>query len=120
MSTLVHDTVEAEAKYANYLTRQESEMSRWRRIAQVKMPADMVYSLEMFPSLSNEEREVLNRYKPTTLHAASQLQGITPSTVLHLQNYMNKRSKTKQPPPQQQQTHSKEVAEDQQLNSVQG
>jgi tRNA uridine 5-carboxymethylaminomethyl modification enzyme len=88
VSPLIYDTLEAEAKYASYLSRQESEMTKWRKNAYIPIPEDMVYSQDTFPSLSNEEREKLNHFRPTTLHAASQLQGITPGTVIYLQNYL--------------------------------
>lgn len=91
VSPLVYDTLEAEAKYSNYLSRQETEMARWRRNAYISIPEDVQYTQDLFPSFSGEEREQLNRFRPATLHAASQLQGITPGTVIYLQNYLYKR-----------------------------
>jgi tRNA uridine 5-carboxymethylaminomethyl modification enzyme len=91
VSPLVHDTAEAEAKYASYLSRQDDEMSRWRRSAFLPVPEDMVYDKTIFPSFSSEELEKLNLFRPATLHAASQLQGITLSTVIYLQNHLNKK-----------------------------
>lgn len=91
VSPLIYDTLEAEVKYFNYLSRQETEMTRWRKNALVPIPSDLTYTQDLFPSFSNEEREVLNRFKPSTIHAASQLQGVTPGTVIYLQNYLFKR-----------------------------
>lgn len=73
----VFDTVEANSKYYNYLSRQEDEMARWRKSNLIALPEGIVYSKEFFPSFSSEEFEVLNRYRPATLHAASQLQGVS-------------------------------------------
>ncbi|KAJ1402503.1 glucose inhibited division protein A-domain-containing protein [Ochromonadaceae sp. CCMP2298] len=88
--SLVYDTVEAAAKYSNYLTRQEDEMSRWKRNNALPLPADIVYSKEVFPSFSAEELEKLNQFRPATLHAASMLTGVTPHTVIYLQNHLMK------------------------------
>lgn len=90
VNPLVHETVEAEAKYSMYLSQQEGEMNRWRKSAHLALPKDIVYSYENFPSFSSEEREMLNRFRPESLHAAAQLQGVTFSTVIYLQNYIMK------------------------------
>lgn len=89
--SLVHDTVEATCKYSSYLSRQEDEMERWRRNNIVPLPINIDYSRVNFPSLSSEELEQLNKYRPATLHAASQIQGVTPHALVYLQNYMIKR-----------------------------
>ncbi|RYH12902.1 tRNA uridine-5-carboxymethylaminomethyl(34) synthesis enzyme MnmG [archaeon] len=91
VSSMVRDTVEATCKYHFYLSRQEDEMARWKRNTLVTLPEDMVYSHDIFPSFSAEEIETLNRHRPATIHAASQLQGITPHAIIYLQNYILKR-----------------------------
>jgi tRNA uridine 5-carboxymethylaminomethyl modification enzyme len=93
---LVYDTVEAECKYSQYLQRQTDEMERWRRSTLVPLPPDMKYTRETFPSFSSEEIEKLNKARPSNIHAASQLEGITPHTVIYLHNYVTRRRHTKQ------------------------
>lgn len=88
---LVFDTLEANSKYSNYLAQQETEMSRWKRSNVVPLPSDIVYSREYFPSFSAEELEKLNLSRPDTIHAASQVQGITPHSIIYLHNYISKR-----------------------------
>jgi tRNA uridine 5-carboxymethylaminomethyl modification enzyme len=87
---LVYDTLEATAKYANYLSRQEEEMERWRRGAHVSIPHTVTYTHTTFPSFSNEELELLAHHRPDTLHAASQLQGITPHSLVYLHNFITR------------------------------
>lgn len=87
---LVYDTVEAISKYTNYLSRQEEEMARWKRSGAMLLPTDLVYTSESFPSFSAEELERLAKSRPTTLHAASQLQGITPQTLIYLHTYISR------------------------------
>lgn len=87
---VVFDTVEASAKYANYLSRQDDEMARWRKSGHVVIPLDVQYSHEVFPSMSSEEIEQLTRHKPRTMHEASQLQGLTPHALVYLHNYITR------------------------------
>lgn len=86
----VHDTLEASAKYRNYLSRQEEEMERWKAGAFVKIPNTLKYNRATFPSFSSEELEKLAYHRPETLHAASQLQGITPHSLVYLHNYITR------------------------------
>ena len=87
---LVYDTVEATSKYSKYLTRQEDEMSKWKKAALVALPVDLDYSRENFPSLSSEELEKLKLAQPSTLHAASQISGVTPNALVFLHNFVSK------------------------------
>lgn len=52
------------------------EFWRWR------YPAAMDYGA--LPGLSAEEREILGRVRPATLHAAARTPGVRPSTLLSL------------------------------------
>ena len=87
---LVYDTVEAISKYSNYLHRQEDEMARWKKSGAMILPTDIQYTKDAFPSFSAEELERLSKSKPLTLHAASQLQGITPHTLIYLHTYISR------------------------------
>ncbi len=89
--SLVHDTVQASCKYHKYLSKQEAEMLQWRKTNLVQLPEDLVYSLEHFPSFSTEEREILSRHRPATIHEASLLQGMTPHATVHLHHFMFRR-----------------------------
>ena len=84
----VYDTVEATCKYSNYLSRQEEEMVRWKRGGAVELPADLKYTHEFFPAMSTEELERLTKMRPVTMHAASQLEGLTPHSLVYLHNYV--------------------------------
>jgi len=87
------DTVEAACKYRFYLERQEKEMDSWRRNAALRIPMDITYSRENFPSLSAEEIQKLAAHRPVTFHAASQISGITPHSLVYLFNYVTKKGK---------------------------
>lgn len=68
-------------------------MEAWRRNSALRIPMDIVYSRENFPSLSAEEIQKLAAQRPSTFHAASQISGITPHSLVYLFNYVTKRSK---------------------------
>lgn len=90
---LVFDTVEATCKYSKYLERQSDEMERWRSGGAVLLPPGLEYTRENFPSFSAEELEHLEREKPVSLHAASQIQGLTPHALIYLHNFVTRRTK---------------------------
>ena len=86
---LIFDTLEATCKYANYLSRQEEEMERWKKSGAMQIPPDIEYSRDIFP-FAAEELEKLRLHRPETLHAASQIQGITPHALIFLQTYLSR------------------------------
>lgn len=88
---IAFDTVEAHGKYFNYISRQEDEMAKWKSSGALQFPVDLIYSPETFPAFSSEELEMLNKYRPQTLHEASQLQGLTPHSLVYLYSYITRR-----------------------------
>ena len=95
---VVYETVEATAKYAKYLDRQEDEMARWKRAAMATLPTNLQYTRDFFPSLSTEELEKLKSARPSTLHAASQIPGITPNALVFLYNFVSKGNRHRKSP----------------------
>ncbi|XP_071752034.2 5-taurinomethyluridine-[tRNA] synthase subunit MTO1, mitochondrial [Centroberyx gerrardi] len=76
-----------EAVYRPHCDLQRKEMERIRREESLSLPQDMDY-LSLPVSLSMEVREILDRVRPSTLGAATRLQGITPAAIVHLLNYV--------------------------------
>lgn len=76
-----------EAVYRPLCEEQKKEMERIQREENMALPHDIDY-LSLPVSLSQEVREILDRIRPTTLGAASRLQGITPAAIVHLLNYV--------------------------------
>lgn len=58
-----------------------------------RIPADIEYTHERLPSMSSEEIEKLNQVRPETFAAASQMQGITPHSLVYLYNHVTRRKK---------------------------
>ncbi|MFH0801264.1 MAG: tRNA uridine-5-carboxymethylaminomethyl(34) synthesis enzyme MnmG [bacterium] len=80
--------VEVEAKYRGFIQRQEEEIRRFRKIEDIKIPAN--FSFRELPALSNEVREKLEKIRPLSLGQASRISGITPVAVSMLMAYLNK------------------------------
>lgn len=88
-----------ESVYGPLCDEQKKEIERIQREENMSLPQDLDY-LSLPVSLSKEVREILDRIRPTTLGAASRLQGITPAAIVHLLNYV-------QPPSQKQKRNFK-------------
>lgn len=90
---IAYDTVEATCKYHMYLSDQERDINRFRKSVGMVLPIDLQYTHEVFPSISSEELEKLQKARPRTLHDASRLEGITPHALVYLHNYLTKLGK---------------------------
>ena len=73
------DTVEAEIKYAGYISRSRRRLERLRELDNLAIPTDFDYSC--VPSLSSEVREKLWKHRPSTVGQASRISGVTPAAV---------------------------------------
>lgn len=89
----IYDTVEASVKYKSYVVRQEKDMESWRKAQGVRIPGDLEYEHSIFPTLSKEELEKLNRIKPKTFAEANQISGVTPQSLVFLYHHVMKRGK---------------------------
>ncbi|XP_077482139.1 5-taurinomethyluridine-[tRNA] synthase subunit MTO1, mitochondrial [Stigmatopora argus] len=76
-----------EAVYRPHCILQQKEIERIKKEESMSLPEDLDY-LSLPVSLSQEVREILDRIRPTTLGAATRLQGITPAAIVHLLNYV--------------------------------
>jgi tRNA uridine 5-carboxymethylaminomethyl modification enzyme len=76
-----------DAKYAGYIARQEVEVERARRLAELRIPPGFDYAA--IRHLRAEAREKLCRVQPQTLAQAGRISGITPADLalvrLHLE-----------------------------------
>lgn len=78
--------LEVESKYASYLDRQKQDIETFRQEENLEIPADFDYGL--VPSLSNEVREKLSRFKPHNIRSASTIPGVTPTAIMALIIYL--------------------------------
>ena len=66
-------------KYAGYVSRQEQQVERQRRLAEKRIPEQFDYG--RIRQLRHEAREKFLRVRPVTLAQASRISGITPADV---------------------------------------
>jgi tRNA uridine 5-carboxymethylaminomethyl modification enzyme len=81
-----------DAKYDRYVKKQEKQISKMKGMMNIKIPDDFVF--ETVDGLSNEVVEKLNKHKPATLFAASQISGVTPASIDVLHLFINLRTKS--------------------------
>lgn len=76
-----------EAVYRPHCDLLKKEIERIQKEENMSLPQDIDY-FSLPVSLSQEVREILDRVRPSTLGAATRLQGITPAAIVHLLNYV--------------------------------
>jgi tRNA uridine 5-carboxymethylaminomethyl modification enzyme len=75
----IAEQLEADAKYAVYLSRQAADVESYRRDESLVLPDDVDYST--LPGLSNEVRHKLQMHRPRTIGHAGRIDGITPAAL---------------------------------------
>ena len=90
----VVEAVEIEVKYAGYIARQGEIIEQTRKLEDLKLPGDLVYS--SVRGLSVEEIEKLGRMRPMTLGQAQRISGVNPSAIQALLVHMKGRRKIKE------------------------
>lgn len=85
----VNEPVEIEVKYSGYVKRQMELIRQSKRLEEMLLPGDLVYS--DIRGLSNEEKDKLQRVKPRTLGQAQRISGVNPSAIqaimIHLKGH---------------------------------
>jgi tRNA uridine 5-carboxymethylaminomethyl modification enzyme len=76
-----------EIQYEGYVTKQEQQVERARRLEGWRIPGDMVYA--GLPGMRAEAQERLERHRPETVGQAARIQGVNPADIsvllIHLQ-----------------------------------
>jgi tRNA uridine 5-carboxymethylaminomethyl modification enzyme len=73
------EQVEIETKYAGYITRQQGQVEKHRRLEERPIPDD--FDFRGIRALSHEGREKLARLKPRSLGQAARIPGVTPADI---------------------------------------
>ena len=80
--------IEADCRYAGYLSRQKADIDALARDEAIRLPADFDY--RMVGGLSAEARDVLSRMRPETIGHANRLPGLTPAAVLAVLRHLKR------------------------------
>ncbi|XP_041818178.1 protein MTO1 homolog, mitochondrial [Chelmon rostratus] len=82
------ERLKIEAVYRPHCDLQRKEILRIQKEENMSLPHDIDY-FSLPVSLSKEVREILDRVRPSTLGAATRLQGITPAAIVNLLHYVH-------------------------------
>jgi tRNA uridine 5-carboxymethylaminomethyl modification enzyme len=88
---VVKEEVETIIKYEGYITRQEQQVERLKRMEDTKIPQGLDYNAVY--GLTKEVREKLSRVRPASLGQASRISGITPAALMALQVHFKRQGK---------------------------
>ncbi|XP_021165128.2 protein MTO1 homolog, mitochondrial [Fundulus heteroclitus] len=81
------ERLKIEAVYKPHCDLSKREVERIQKEENMSLPQDLDY-FSLPVSLSKEVREILDRFRPSTLGAATRLEGMTPAAVVNLLNYV--------------------------------
>lgn len=87
---ILEERLKVEALYAAPVAAQSDDVEAVRRDYALGIPHDLDYYSSTI-NLSNEMRAKLSKARPTTIAAASRIEGIRASTILTLLHYVQKR-----------------------------
>ena len=80
MSRRAKEHIVFDSIYEKYILRQQSSIEEMKQHQGIKIPANFDY--RSIKSLSNEEIEKLEKTRPETIHQASRITGVTPTSIL--------------------------------------
>ena len=81
--------IQTEARYAGYLHRQNADIRSFQREEAVSLEQ---VDFGVIGGLSSELRSKLDLHRPTSLGAASRIQGMTPAALGAIAAYLRKRA----------------------------
>jgi len=93
LSDEVIEQILIEARYHHYIERQKSQIDKMKGMLSIKIPEDFEY--KGIPGLSREIVEKLEKFRPETLFAASEISGVTPAAIDIINMYINMRKNKK-------------------------
>ena len=89
----VMDQILIEAKYYRYIEKQAQQIAQMKDMLKIKIPEG--FDFGKVQGLSNEIVEKLEQATPPTLHAASQISGVTPAALEIIHVYIKMAQKRK-------------------------
>ncbi len=82
----VAEEVEIQVKYEGYIKLQESQVEKFKKLEQKRLPQEINY--EEIKGLRLEARQKLNKIKPTSVGQASRISGVSPADISVLLIYL--------------------------------
>lgn len=89
LSRVEAEQVEIVVKYEGYIRRELSQVERFRRMEQHRIPDAIDYA--EVPNISSESREKLSRIRPESVGQASRITGVSPADIASLLVYLKRK-----------------------------
>jgi len=89
----IREQILVEAKYARYVEKQQEDIEKMKQNLHIKIPED--FDFAAVRGFSKEVIDKLEKFRPPTLQAASQISGITPAAIEILHIYIKMAEKKK-------------------------
>ncbi len=86
ISNEVKEQVEIEVKYKGYIERQYTQIEKFKKMEDYKIPQTIDYS--KIPELRKEARQKLSQIRPVSLGQASRISGVSPADISILMIYL--------------------------------
>ena len=86
ISSEVKEQVEIEVKYKGYIERQYTQIEKFKKMEDYKIPQTIDYS--KIPELRKEARQKLSQIRPVSLGQASRISGVSPADISILMIYL--------------------------------
>ncbi|MDO4746269.1 MAG: tRNA uridine-5-carboxymethylaminomethyl(34) synthesis enzyme MnmG [Bacillota bacterium] len=80
--------MEVQIKYEGYITKQQQQIDKFKRLEDKKLEADFNY--DEIEGLRIEARQKLNQFKPLSVGQASRISGVSPADINVLLVYLEK------------------------------
>jgi len=90
LDSYIKEQIMVEAKYFRYVSKQQKQIEKMKKMMTLKIPEDFVY--DDISGFSKEVIEKLKKHQPATLFNASLISGITPASLDILHLYINMRT----------------------------
>jgi tRNA uridine 5-carboxymethylaminomethyl modification enzyme len=87
----VQEQVEIEAKYKGYISRQNQQIEKFKKMENLSLPAQFHY--ESIPGLRKEAQQKLGMFRPVSLGQASRISGVSPADISILMVYLLSKGK---------------------------
>lgn len=92
LSPAAAEQVSIEVKYEGYISKQEQQVERVKRLEDKVIPSDFDY--DAIHGLRTEARQKLIRFRPATVGQAGRIAGVNPADISVLLVHLEKRLKT--------------------------
>ncbi len=86
------EQVEIEAKYKGYISRQNQQIEKFKKMENLSLPSQFHY--DSIPGLRKEAQQKLDQFRPVSLGQASRISGVSPADISILMVYLLNKSKT--------------------------